>query len=477
MAEQVGPETPDPQPKSPRWWVRHKKAVVLAAVVVAGGGTFIGDACLCSTPGGQSPSPAGTLANVWIDANGGTCVDNASEAAYADASACGSWNAAYLAADPGDTVRVAAGATITGGTIAVDANKAGLTTDVLFFMPTDGLVSGTLVVEAHDITFTEFTWAGQTTAAGDTDENAQFHVYGDNISFISPDSSSFQVFDGDNILIDGGDIGPCYSDVANPLCTPRIKGSSEAAKPSNVTISDTVIHDQTADSAAGACGEPTGCHTDGLAIFGSGTGVLLERNTFYNNQITNIRAQNCCSVTNDGLTIRNNMFGNAFTNAALTSWSGATLNIDTAVPGLYVGFNSFAYKTSCGTGVGCSPFIDCVSGCGTAGSPASMVGNLVGMTSTGTCGSNVSWTYNVFRQWSDGSTSTPCAGTGNTLSAYNSSLPPYTTLPALGASGAIDFHITGAAWDGDGQVTVGCLSTDFDGEARSSTCDAGMDER
>lgn len=89
----------------------------------------------------------------------------------------------------------------------------------------------------------------------------------------------------------------------------------------------------------------------------------------------------------------------------------------------------------------------------------------------------MTWTYNVFRQWSAGGAGSPCSGTGNTINAYNSATPPYTTIPASAGSGLIDFHITGANWDGDDQVTSGCIATDYDWASRTSTCDAGADER
>jgi hypothetical protein len=402
-----------------------------------------------------------------------------------DAEACSTLDAANDTCDNGDLVRVEDGTTIgssgTGTTTLTGTNSR--TAACVVREETDGdniSFLGTLVVndDADWLTFYELTWANQTPGAGNGDEYAQFHNYGDNNSYINPDSSSFQIFDGDNILIDGGDIGPCYSDaIVSPICVPRIKGISEANKPSNVTLSDSVIHDQTADLAPGSCGQvaPDTCHTDGIAIFGSGTGIVLERNKFYNNQTVNVRVQNCCSITNDGLTFRNNMFGLAFDNPSLTVANFSGIDIDTNIAGLYIGFNSFAYDTVCGSGVGCGAFPSCVipTSCGTAGSPATFIGNLVGMTSTGTCWSDVNWTYNVFRQWSEFSSGSPCSGTGNTISAYNSALPPYTTIPANAASGVIDFHITGAAWDGDDQVTSGCLPTDYDGDARGSTCDAG----
>jgi hypothetical protein len=54
-------------------------------------------------------SPPNTVANLWVDTNGGTCTRQATAAAYNDAAACGSFNAAYQAAQPGDLVLVQSG--------------------------------------------------------------------------------------------------------------------------------------------------------------------------------------------------------------------------------------------------------------------------------------------------------------------------------------------------------------------------------
>lgn len=68
-------------------------------------------------PGGQSstsaswtveavqPPPMST-ANVWVDPNGGSCARSASVVGYSDSAACGSFLAAYAAAQSGDTVGV-----------------------------------------------------------------------------------------------------------------------------------------------------------------------------------------------------------------------------------------------------------------------------------------------------------------------------------------------------------------------------------
>jgi chitodextrinase len=61
-----------------------------------------------STAACSVPPPAGN-ANLWVDTNGGSCSRQATAGAYADASACSSFQAAYTAAQCGDTVGVRAG--------------------------------------------------------------------------------------------------------------------------------------------------------------------------------------------------------------------------------------------------------------------------------------------------------------------------------------------------------------------------------
>jgi chitodextrinase len=57
----------------------------------------------------SAPPPTSGTANLWVDTNGGTCVRAATAGAYVDAQACGSLNAAYLVARPGDRVYVKGG--------------------------------------------------------------------------------------------------------------------------------------------------------------------------------------------------------------------------------------------------------------------------------------------------------------------------------------------------------------------------------
>ena len=66
-------------------------------------GTINGTTSACS-----SPPPGGSAANIWVDANGGTCADSAGPVAYSDAAAC-SWAQANSTCDGGDSVLVKGG--------------------------------------------------------------------------------------------------------------------------------------------------------------------------------------------------------------------------------------------------------------------------------------------------------------------------------------------------------------------------------
>ncbi len=69
-------------------------------------------AACAPTPPPPPPPPPGTssgTANVWVDTNGGSCVRQSTPGAYVDAQACGSFNAAYALASPGDTVLIKGG--------------------------------------------------------------------------------------------------------------------------------------------------------------------------------------------------------------------------------------------------------------------------------------------------------------------------------------------------------------------------------
>jgi chitodextrinase len=80
----------------------------------------------CSTPPPSPPPPpppSSGDANLWVDSNGGTCT-RSSGAPYVDAQACSSFDAAWDAAQSGDTIRVRPG---TYGAQNVTGDKSSVT--------------------------------------------------------------------------------------------------------------------------------------------------------------------------------------------------------------------------------------------------------------------------------------------------------------------------------------------------------------
>lgn len=84
--------------------VGHRMRVAVTAANRAGSSTARSSATMVV----KAAVAVGT-ANVWVDANGGTCVRRASPGGYVDAQACASLNAAYRAAQGWDTIDVRCG--------------------------------------------------------------------------------------------------------------------------------------------------------------------------------------------------------------------------------------------------------------------------------------------------------------------------------------------------------------------------------
>lgn len=431
-----------------------------------------------TAPSSSQPPPpsSGNVANIWVNSTAGSNPSRcATPCAYDSTKAFSSLDAASAVCGVGDVIRVKSGTSIgsslTGSTSVNNSNGRFGTCTVK--AETDGAkvtVIGTLSVFANWLTFDNFTWNGQLSNA--TDDWAQFHVFGSGVTFNNADSSSFQLFQGDGIKVEGGDIGPCIADKINPVCVPRVMGPPATLK--NVTLKNVNIHDQLAVApSVSNCGSDS-CHTDGLAIFG-GSNILLDGVSIWNSQVAAIRIQNCCGNEPQNVTIQNSRFhqvwGSYDVNTNTISnpiWSG--IDVDTPVPNLIIRFNSFYTRPNCPIEVGCG------NGSGTlgkAGTPADIYGNIWAQPGP-SCGANSNVHDNMFKKWSDVWFSQ--CGSTNTLKEHNFNYP-YVNLLPYGTKGESDMHITGPVWEGDGKVTAGCIPFDADGKPRGTPCDAGAYER
>src|SRR5262249_21386273 len=161
----------------------------------------------------------------------------------------------------------------------------------------------------------------------------------------------------------------------------------------------TVIHDIACGLGDLAAVE-TACannHTDGLAIFG-GANVTLDSVTFYRNDITNIRIQNCCgnAIISD-LTIKNSVFrsprvgpANGDTTNCTRGLRADAIDVDSSIPNIQFLFNTFADQT----------YMDCTgpTGCGSVASPGAITGNIFSLPD-GQCKSNTTYSYNAVNAW------------------------------------------------------------------------------
>jgi hypothetical protein len=268
------------------------------------------------------------------------------------------------------------------------------------------------------------------------------------------DCASFDVFSDGGVTISNGDWGPCGSS-STRKCVPR-------AARSNVTLVGNRFHDIACGNGnGGACGD---YHTDGLAVFG-GSNMSVLRNSFYRNDIVNIRFQTCCGNTPiSNLRVEGNWFGpvcvtgsTTWTPCGIGTRSGA-FDVDTPVAGLVVQSNSFSTGGN----------ITVQSTLGTSASPAQIVGNA--MTQTDNCGGNAVYQYNAYQPYSENNGLNGCGATDVRVSGLG--------YLAESASG-IDYHV---AADSPllGLVPCGFASnSDFDGQLRNAVgmCDAGSDER
>jgi hypothetical protein len=464
------------------------------------GSVFVAQACLCTTPGAQDPSPGGGsegLANIWVDSNGGTCADNASLVAYSDAAACSTFDAANDVADDGDTVRVKDGVTYSSQTISGSNSR----TSAALFKPETDLdpitVNGSMTFQSTS-NFLSFTGFHQTI---DTDDYLNIlDVTGDNLTFSDHAATRFDIGSGANtVVVDDSDFGPCIASYGTGgagvtgnnqgVCNNRITGTA-----TSVTVSDSDLHGngQTWDGVSGPNGQPP--HSECLAIFGS-ISTKLWRNKLYDcgdSANTLIQADGGgqkatnLSIVGNWFNVAWNATDGTFTNEKCTGidWRNADMS-----GSFEFSWNSMNRCTGSSGGLEI-PWVSTNSGDGARYASnltsARFVGN-IGTTVAGgggggcpTNSGNNTIDRNVQIRWDT-------ANTGYLICGSNSQT--ITALPFLDTTkhGAFDFHWTGAdgsqTSSGEDQVPTsvsgGCPSVDIDGTARpvDANCDAGSDER
>lgn len=200
---------------------RNSRKVVVGSLVAIGASVVI-------VAPWTSP---GQTANLWIDANGGTCTRQASAGAYVDAAACGGIVTALAASTGGDTVRIRPGSysaaviTTTEKATAVTFAGSGIDTTTISNIETQDGTGGYV--------FTDMTLGGYYNRQHTN--NVTYRNVKINSRFFIRGSSNI-TWDHVEATIPGSTTVPDSNFISSNYASSGAQGSS------NITIKDSYIH-------------------------------------------------------------------------------------------------------------------------------------------------------------------------------------------------------------------------------------------
>jgi hypothetical protein len=390
-----------------------------------------------------SSQAAGSTANLWVDTNGGSCTRQSTAGNYVDAQACGSFDAAYHAANPGDLVLVqsgnygdqslsADGTKAAGGARVVIAPATGATV-VVGSKPLATILktsTGLDVTGSTAVTFQDFTVRGDVNA-GSAANNVTFQNLITNNGILG-------IYHASNISFIGGSYGNTNEYKA------EIFPNGSWQHNQNILIQGVTIHDMHSDDFV--C-----CHVEGL-LLSDGDNVTISGNTFYNNDIFDLSIGvfcgqgGCAQLSN--ITVENNFFGGGGTgyqsslglNTNTTTWNGLNVRNNTALVDMR--------------------HPDCSGGC----TNVKYSGNISPLQGSWECVGNVNYKHNVW------------TGAGGSCDPTDISVANANFVN--GGGNPPDLHITSLSPAIDKGDPTNCPSTDIDGQTRpnGTACDAGADE-
>lgn len=394
--------------------------------------------------------------NVWVSTTGNdsTCVRNDSS------KPCLTFNKAYLIAQQGDTVEVAAG-TYPEQVIAQDTAKTNLN-DVTFRPASGATVFVTDHMRLGDLG-NGVPGASHVTIIGIGATDFQVFTPSKDVTLDQVSGKSFYMNGIQDVIVSNSDWGPCLSTVQpcgnNKIDWPGNVGSPGAGQRNdNIHIFGNTFHDY----GLGQVGDHFEC-----MFLSGGTNIVIERNVFQKCVFFDIFIQPATSQSNyNGLRIINNWFDEPW-DAATIPFGNQTRqtavefsprgNILTDVD---LSFNSFYTTGIVSDDVGDAVYSD-----------FNIVGNIFDQAGGCSQPTGVYFDYNVLN-----SVSPTCPGTHN---VYN--VPwVYNNVSHLPGG---DWHLAGGTTAADNliptSVTGGCPSVDFDNQVRpaATNCDAGSDER
>jgi hypothetical protein len=411
----------------------------------------------------RSFAATGETANLFVDANGGTCTRSSSPATYNDAAACASLNSAYQAASLGDTV-IVKGGTYTSQTILENAAKASTSdlADVVFqpaaseAVVVRGIDSGTGdgsggTNGADHMTFRGFKM--------DHDGNrCDFRLRPDtyDITIEGTDVCSVAIIQASNITIKNNTLGPCYGNELYGACT-----NNRMESGSNISWINNTFTEYTRPFTSNP---PEGWHWECMAAWPVDNLVIrgnrFERCATVTLALYSEPGASSCSYTWSGVTVESNIFDRPTdidNNYASSGQPAVQIKDGANLSNFMFRQNSYAP----GTGVLWDSGFGCAK---TNFKEIGDVGNGLG------CGNGVSHTYNMMGGLCN-------SGDDSNNVAFTN---PFVNNALLGNGG--DLHLAGAIGStaADNKVPAAfCAPIDIDGEHRpaDTNCDAGADER
>jgi len=352
----------------PRHWLLtgspYKKVLATAATGAAvlglGYGGFV------ATTGNGGGAPEGT-AHVWVDTNGGSCTNTGSAVAYNDATACGSFDAAWDAMSNGQTARIVNGTYgqqfITGdktapGAKLIGESKAGVRIeDTITEECYAAFGAGTLLCPDAN-----YTWIENVTV--DTNEedgpSPGSLIAGQNVTYKNvdifgwwPDISVGSTVaectgcDGTNFTWDGGTWGDPAPPPRNCGAEPGGNGEPVWIYFPGATINGITFNPQTVDleEPEGPCAPDDNAHLEYLRLESAADNVTYSNNTFVPGAASGSGYIFFSVATVDNFKI----IGNYFADNNASTWIQAGSCTDSTV----IAYNTFDPTGDDGANLGC----------------------------------------------------------------------------------------------------------------------------
>jgi hypothetical protein len=422
-------------------------------------------------PTTTAPPPSTDTANLWVDTSGGSCTRSSVPVAYDDTKACGSFNAAYDAANAtadGSTVLIRGGnygaqaftgARSSSNRVVLDEAAgeqvvvAGLTFGLTFGNVYDAIVaSGPDHITVRGISLGISGGGpnriGIRTIAGTSNVTLD-GVQAGSADFWTGNNVSAENGAAHNIIVRNSRFGPCWQTGGGGGCS-----NNKVERALNFTLENNEYFDYL-----------NGEHYECIFLNG-GANITLRGNVFRNcSGSAGVFTEDTTRVGYQNMLIENNVFGPA-------QGAGGTYSQYALAVGCKLGHVGYTTLTIRNNSFARNARLDLGSfaGCNTA-SDITMTGNILPF--QGSCPARVVWSYNVFNS---GINRTGTCGTGD-VSVGGTTFPFYTT-DTLAPDGN-SYKLAGPLAAPDNRVPSElCAPSDFTGAARGgSFCDAGAYER